>query len=139
MNAKESTLTSFYTPREVMDGIYKTLTDMGFKTGNILEPSAGVGNFIGNMPSEIQGSKVYGVEKDSLSGRIARELYPEANIQIKGFEETNFSNNFFDLVIGNVPFGDFKVNDREYNRSVETDDVSVTIYADTEEDGKMIF
>lgn len=117
LNAKESTLTSFYTPREVMDGIYKTLTDMGFKTGNILEPSAGVGNFIGNMPSEIQGSKVYGVEKDSLSGRIARELYPEANIQIKGFEETNFSNNFFDLVIGNVPFGDFKVNDREYNRN----------------------
>ena len=90
---------------------------MGFKTGNILEPSAGVGNFIGSMPSEIQSSKVYGVEKDSLSGRIARELYPEANIQIKGFEETNFSNNFFDLVIGNVPFGDFKVNDREYNRN----------------------
>ncbi|HEO7844362.1 TPA: DEAD/DEAH box helicase family protein [Streptococcus agalactiae] len=117
LNAKESTLTSFYTPREVMDGIYKTLADMGFKTGNILEPSAGVGNFIGNMPSEIQASKVYGVEKDSLSGRIARELYPEANIQIKGFEETNFSNNFFDLVIGNVPFGDFKVNDREYNRN----------------------
>lgn len=117
LNAKESTLTSFYTPREVMDGIYKTLTDMGFKTGNILEPSAGVGNFIGNMPSEIRNSKVYGVEKDSLSGRIARELYPEANIQIKGFEETNFSNNFFDLVIGNVPFGDFKVNDREYNRN----------------------
>ena len=117
LNAKESTLTSFYTPREVMDGIYKTLTDMGFKTGNILEPSAGVGNFIGNMPSEMKASKVYGVEKDSLSGRIARELYPEANIQIKGFEETNFSNNFFDLVIGNVPFGDFKVNDREYNRN----------------------
>lgn len=117
LNAKESTLTSFYTPREVMDGIYKTITDMGFKTGNILEPSAGVGNFIGSMPSEIQSSKVYGVEKDSLSGRIARELYPEANIQIKGFEETNFSNNFFDLVIGNVPFGDFKVNDREYNRN----------------------
>ncbi|HDF0353179.1 TPA: DEAD/DEAH box helicase family protein [Staphylococcus aureus] len=90
---------------------------MGFKTGNILEPSAGVGNFIGNMPSEMKASKVYGVEKDSLSGRIARELYPEANIQIKGFEETNFSNNFFDLVIGNVPFGDFKVNDREYNRN----------------------
>lgn len=117
LNAKESTLTSFYTPREVMDGIYKTLTDIGFKTGNILEPSAGVGNFIGNMPSEMKESKVYGVEKDSLSGRIARELYPEANIQIKGFEETNFSNNFFDLVIGNVPFGDFKVNDREYNRN----------------------
>ncbi|HHH4970588.1 TPA: helicase-related protein [Streptococcus pyogenes] len=117
LNAKESTLTSFYTPREVMDGIYKTLTDMGFNTGNILEPSAGVGNFIGNMPNEMKASKVYGVEKDSLSGRIARELYPEANIQIKGFEETNFSNNFFDLVIGNVPFGDFKVNDREYNRN----------------------
>ena len=90
---------------------------MDFKTGNILEPSAGVGNFIGNMPSQMKSSKVYGVEIDSLSGRMAREIYPEANRQIKGFEETNFSNNFFDLVIGNVSFGDFKVNDREYNRN----------------------
>lgn len=116
-NAKESTLTAFYTPKIVMDGMYKTLSDMGFNSGNILEPSAGIGNFIGNLPADIRGSKVYGVELDSISGRIAKALYPESNIQVKGFEETNFSNNFFDLAIGNVPFGDFKLNDREYNKS----------------------
>ncbi|MBU5669274.1 DEAD/DEAH box helicase family protein [Peptoniphilus sp. MSJ-1] len=116
-NAKESTLTAFYTPREVIDSIYKTLSDMGFKSGNILEPSAGVGNFIGNLPTEMKESKVYGVEQDLLSGRILEKLYPKANIQIKGFEETSFSNNFFDIAIGNVPFGDFKVNDREYNKN----------------------
>ncbi len=116
-NAKESTLTAFYTPKIVMDGMYKTLRDMGFNSGNVLEPSAGIGNFIGNMPADMRGSKVYGVELDSISGRIAKALYPEANIQVKGFEETNFSNNFFDLAIGNVPFGDFKLNDREYNKS----------------------
>lgn len=116
-NAKESTLTAFYTPKIVMDGMYKTLRDMGFNSGNVLEPSAGIGNFIGNMPADMRGSKVYGVELDSISGRIAKALYPESNIQVKGFEETNFSNNFFDLAIGNVPFGDFKLNDREYNKS----------------------
>ena len=116
-NAKESTLTAFYTPKVVMDGMYKTLSDMGFNSGNVLEPSAGIGNFIGNLPADMRGSKVYGVELDSISGRIAKALYPESNIQVKGFEETNFSNNFFDLAIGNVPFGDFKLNDREYNKS----------------------
>ncbi|HGK7334679.1 TPA: DEAD/DEAH box helicase family protein [Streptococcus suis] len=115
--ARESTLTSFYTPKAVIDGIYKTLSGMGFKQGNILEPSMGIGNFIGNLPDEMNKSKFYGVELDSVSGRIAKLLYPESDVQVKGFEETSFSNNFFDVAIGNVPFGEFKVNDREYNRN----------------------
>lgn len=115
--AKESTLTAFYTPKTVIDGVYKTLSDMGFKSGNILEPSMGIGNFIGNLPDEMSRSKFYGVELDSISGRIGKLLYPESDIQIKGLEETSFSNNFFDAVIGNVPFGEYKVNDREYNKN----------------------
>ena len=115
--AKESTLTSFYTPKIVVDSIYQTLSDMGFRKGNILEPSMGVGNFIGSLPSDLSESKFYGVELDSISGRIAKKLYPENDIQIKGLEETDFSNNFFDIAIGNVPFGDYKVNDRDYNRN----------------------
>ena len=115
--AKESTLTAFYTPKTVIDGVYRTLSDMGFKSGNILEPSIGVGNFIGNLPDEMSKSKFYGVELDSVSGRIGKLLYPESDIQIKGFEETSFSNNFFDAVIGNVPFGEYKVNDRDYNKN----------------------
>ncbi|HAP2940014.1 helicase-related protein [Enterococcus faecalis] len=115
--ARESTLTSFYTPKTVIDGVYKTLSDMGFKQGNILEPSMGIGNFIGNIPDEMNKSKFYGVELDSVSGRIGKLLYPESDIQIKGLEETSFSNNFFDAVIGNVPFGEYKVNDREYNKN----------------------
>ena len=115
--ARESTLTSFYTQKTVIDGIYKTLAGMGFKQGNILEPSMGVGNFIGNIPDEMNKSKFYGVELDSISGRIGKLLYPESDIQIKGFEETSFSNNFFDVAIGNVPFGEYKVNDREYNKN----------------------
>lgn len=115
--ARESTLTAFYTQRTVIDGVYKTLSDMGFKQGNILEPSMGVGNFIGNIPDEMNKSKFYGVELDSVSGRIGKLLYPESEVQIKGFEETTFSNNFFDAVIGNVPFGEYKVNDREYNKN----------------------
>lgn len=90
---------------------------MRFKQGNILEPSMGIGNFIGNLPDEMSKSKFYGVELDSVSGRIAKLLYPESDMQVKGFEETSFSNNFFDVAIGNVPFGEFKVNDREYNRN----------------------
>ncbi|HEL0597239.1 TPA: DEAD/DEAH box helicase family protein [Streptococcus equi subsp. zooepidemicus] len=115
--ARESTLTSFYTPKTVIDGVYKTLSDMGFKSGNILEPSMGIGNFIGNLPDEMRRSKFFGVELDSVSGRIGKLLYPESDIQIKGLEETSFSNNFFDAVIGNVPFGEYKVNDREYNKN----------------------
>ncbi|HEL1185509.1 TPA: DEAD/DEAH box helicase family protein [Streptococcus equi subsp. zooepidemicus] len=115
--AKESTLTAFYTPKTVIDSIYSTLSGMGFKQGNILEPSMGIGNFIGNLPDEMRRSKFYGVELDSVSGRIGKLLYPESDIQIKGLEETSFSNNFFDAVIGNVPFGEYKVNDREYNKN----------------------
>ena len=115
--ARESTLTSFYTPKTVIDSIYSTLSGMGFKSGNILEPSMGIGNFIGNLPDEMKKSKFYGVELDSVSGRIGKLLYPESDIQIKGLEETSFSNNFFDVAIGNVPFGEYKVNDREYNKN----------------------
>ena len=115
--ARESTLTAFYTPKTVIDSVYKTLSGMGFKNGNILEPSMGIGNFIGNLPDEMNKSKFYGVELDSVSGRIGKLLYPESDIQIKGLEETSFSNNFFDAVIGNVPFGEYKVNDREYNKN----------------------
>lgn len=115
--AAESTLTSFYTPQIVIDGMYKALGTMGFENGNILEPSMGVGAFVGSLPDSMGASKVYGVELDTLSGRIATLLYPDAKIQVKGFEETRFSNNFFDLAIGNVPFGDFSVNDRAYNRN----------------------
>ena len=115
--ARESTLTAFYTQKTVIDGVYKTLSGMGFKNGNILEPSMGIGNFIGNLPDEMNKSKFYGVELDSVSGRIGKLLYPESDIQIKGLEETSFSNNFFDAIIGNVPFGEYKVNDREYNKN----------------------
>ena len=115
-NAKASTLTAFYTPKIVVDSIYKGIQQLGFEGGNILEPSCGVGNFIGNLPDELENSKIYGVELDSISGDIAKKLYPESNIQVKGFEKTEFSNNSFDVVIGNVPFGDFKVMDREYEK-----------------------
>ena len=115
--ARQSTLTGFYTPKPVIDGMYKILSGMGLRKGNVLEPSMGIGNFIGNLPDEMQGVKFYGVEQDSISGRIAKLLYPESNIQIKGFEETTFSNNFFDASIGNVPFGDFKLNDKDYDRN----------------------
>lgn len=115
--ARQSTLTGFYTPKAVIDGMYSVLSDMGFKKGNVLEPSMGIGNFLGNLPDTMQDVRFYGVEQDSISGRIAKLLYPESNIQIKGFEETTFSNNFFDASIGNVPFGDFKLNDRDYGRN----------------------
>ena len=115
--ARGSTLTAFYTPKVVIDSIYESLSNLGFEKGNILEPSAGTGRFIGNLPEEMKESNFYGVELDSISGQIAKELYPNANIQIKGFEETNFSNNLFDVAIGNIPFGEFKVADREYERN----------------------
>ncbi|HCQ5647840.1 TPA: DEAD/DEAH box helicase family protein, partial [Clostridioides difficile] len=115
--ARESTLTAFYTPKVVIDAIYESLSNLGFEKGNILEPSAGTGRFIGNLPEEMKESNFYGVELDRISGQIAKELYPNANIQIKGFEETNLSNNLFDVAIGNIPFGEFKVADREYERN----------------------
>lgn len=115
--ARESTLTAFYTPKIVIDSIYQALSNMGFESGNILEPSMGTGRFLGNLPESMQSSKFYGVELDSISGRIASKLYPNAKIQIKGFEETTFSNNLFDIAIGNVPFGEYKISDREYEKN----------------------
>ena len=115
--AKESTLTAFYTPKVVIDAIYHTLSDMGFESGNILEPSMGTGRFIGNLPGSMQNSKFYGIELDSISGQIAKKLYPNSNIQVKGFEKTAFSNNLFDIAVGNVPFGDYRVSDREYEKN----------------------
>ena len=115
--ARESTLTAFYTPKVIIDSIYTALSNMGFESGNILEPSMGTGRFLGNLPESMQSSKFYGVELDSISGRIASKLYPNANIQIKGFEETTFSNNLFDVALGNVPFGEYKISDREYERN----------------------
>lgn len=114
--AEASSLTAFYTPQPVIDTIYQTLERMGFSSGNILEPSCGVGHFLGRLPEEMATSKVYGVELDPLSGRIAQHLYPKHKVQVKGFEETTFSNNFFDIAIGNVPFGEFRVSDRLYDK-----------------------
>ena len=116
-NIKESSLTAFYTPKEVIDGIYKGLGQMGFKGGRILEPSMGIGNFIGSIPKEMGDSEITGVELDSISGKIAKLLYPESRILIKGFEKSDFEDNYFDLAIGNVPFGDFKVFDRRYDKN----------------------
>ena len=114
--AKESTLTAFYTPTVVMKAIYKALANMGFRGGNILEPACGIGNFIGALPEEMQGSRVYGVELDSVSGRIAQQLYQKQNISVTGFESTAFPDSFFDVAVGNVPFGQFKVLDPKYNK-----------------------
>lgn len=114
--AKASVLNAHYTSPIIIKYIYKALERFGFRTGNILEPSMGIGNFFSVLPDSMKDSKLYGVEIDSISGRIARLLYPLANIQICGFEETSFPNNFFDVAIGNVPFGDYKVNDPDYNR-----------------------
>lgn len=115
-SAKESTLTSFYTPKVVIDSMYQALDNFGFKEGRILEPSLGIGNFLGNLPNRMEKAKFYGTELDPLSGRIAKLLYPNSQIEIQGFEKTTFPNNSFDVAIGNVPFGDFKVNDRAYNQ-----------------------
>lgn len=115
--ARSSTLTSFYTPPEVIDSVYLALERFQFEGGNILEPSMGVGNFFDKMPDEMRAdSKLYGVELDSISGRIAKQLYPEDNIQIKGFEKTTFKNNSFDVVIGNIPFGDYGIADKAYDK-----------------------
>ena len=115
--ARSSTLTSFYTPPEVIDSVYLALERFQFEGGNILEPSMGVGNFFAKMPDEMRAdSKLYGVELDSVSGRIAKQLYPEDNIQIKGFEKTTFKNNSFDVVIGNIPFGDYGIADKAYDK-----------------------
>ena len=114
--ARASTLTAFYTPPVVIRGIYKALSQMGFTQGNILEPSCGTGNFLGLLPTDMAGSKAYGVELDSISGRIAGQLYQNASISVNGFETVQMPDSFFDVAVGNVPFGDFKVLDKKYDK-----------------------
>ena len=113
--AMESTLTAFYTPPVVIKGMYEALDRLGFSEGSILEPSCGTGNFFGLLPDSMAGSKLHGVEIDELTGRIAKQLYQKANIAVQGFEQTKLPDDHFDVIIGNVPFGDFKVNDSRYN------------------------
>ena len=115
-SARESTLTAFYTSPEVITAIYKAMEQMGFKEGNLLEPSCGIGNFIGMLPDAMQDSKIYGVELDTISAGIAQQLYQKTTIAAQGFEETNLPDSFFDGVVGNVPFGDFKVSDKRYDK-----------------------
>ena len=114
--ARESTLTAFYTPPVVIRGIYAALGQMGFTQGNILEPACGIGNFLGMLPENMSGSKLYSVELDDLSGRIARQLYQQSSVAVQGYEKTAFPDNFFDVAIGNVPFGQFHVADKRYDR-----------------------
>lgn len=114
--ARESTLTAFYTPPVVIRAMYQALENMGFQRGNILEPSCGVGNFLGMKPESMSDSKIYGVELDSISGRIAQQLYQTSSIAVQGFEKTELPDSFFDVAIGNVPFGDFKVSDKRYDK-----------------------
>ena len=114
--ARESTLTAFYTPPVVIRSMYKALENMGLKTGNILEPSCGVGNFIGMLPDSLENCKLYGVELDYISGRIARQLYQKSTVAVQGYEDTNLPNSFFDVAVGNVPFGDFRVLDKKYDK-----------------------
>ena len=114
--ARESTLTAFFTPPVVIRSIYAALGQMGFTQGNILEPSCGIGNFLGMLPENMSGSKLYGVELDDLSGRIARQLYQQSSVAVQGYEKTAFPDNFFDVAIGNVPFGQFHVPDKRYDR-----------------------
>ena len=114
--ARASSLTAFYTPPVVIRGIYKALSQMGFQQGNILEPSCGTGNFLGLLPADMAGCKAYGVELDSISGRIAQQLYQNASISVNGFEKVQMPDSFFDVAVGNVPFGDFKVIDKRYDK-----------------------
>lgn len=115
-SARESTLTAFYTPPTVISAVYKVLENMNFKNGNLLEPSCGIGNFIGMLPKTMQDSKVYGVELDTISAEIAQQLYQKSSIAAQGFENVNIPDSFFDGVVGNVPFGDFKVVDKKYDK-----------------------
>lgn len=117
ISARESTLTAFYTPPAVISAMYDALSNMGFDVGNILEPSCGTGNFIGLLPEKMKGSRLYGIEKDSISGRIAKQLYQKSDILIQGFEESNYPDNSFDVAIGNIPFGNFKLTDKKYDKN----------------------
>ena len=116
ISARESTLNAHYTSPVIIQGIYRTLQRIGFTKGNLLEPSMGIGNFFGMLPETMRESHLYGVELDSLTGRIARQLYPKANITVDGYEKTSFPNDFFDAAVGNVPFGQYKVADKKYDK-----------------------
>ncbi len=116
-SARESTLNAHYTSPVVIGAIYEALGNMGFEKGNILEPAMGIGNFFGMLPDAMRDSRLYGVELDSLTGRIAKQLYPKADVKITGFEKTDFPNDFFDVAVGNVPFGDYKVPDKQYDKN----------------------
>lgn len=116
-DARRSTMNAHFTSPVIINAIYEGLKNIGFESGKILEPAMGIGNFFGAMPENMRNSELHGVELDSLTGRIAKQLYPDADIQIKGFEKTTFANNSFDVVIGNVPFGNYKVNDKDYNKN----------------------
>ena len=115
-DARHSTLNAHFTSPVIISAIYEGLSNIGFESGKILEPAMGIGNFFGAMPENMRKSELHGVELDSLTGRIAKQLYPDADIQIKGFEKTKFENDSFDAVVGNVPFGDYKVDDKDYNK-----------------------
>ena len=115
--ARESTLNAHYTSPVIIRSIYDTLEKMGFEKGNILEPSMGIGNFFGMLPEKMQESRLFGVELDSITRRIAKQLYQKADIQISGFEKTKYPNDFFDVAVGNVPFGQYKVNDKDYDKN----------------------
>lgn len=115
-SARESTLNAHYTSPVIIQAIYDAVGKMGFTRGNVLDPAAGIGNFYGCLPEEMQGSRLYGAELDGLTGRIAKQLYPHADIKITGFENTSYPNDFFDVAVGNVPFGQYKVSDRQYDK-----------------------
>ena len=115
-SARESTLNAHFTSPVIIRNIYEALGQMGFEKGNILEPAMGVGNFFGMLPEEMQDSKLYGVELDDLTGRIAKQLYPQVDVRISGYEKTDFQNDFFDVAVGNVPFGNYKVSDKPYDK-----------------------
>ena len=115
-SARESTLNAHYTSPVIIQAIYDAVGKMGFTRGNVLDPAAGIGNFYGCLPEEMQGSRLYGAELDGITGRIAKQLYPHADIQITGFENTSYPNDFFDVAVGNVPFGQYKVSDRQYDK-----------------------
>ena len=116
-SARESTLNAHYTSPTIIRSIYEALEKMGFEKGNILEPAMGIGNFFGMLPEKMQESRLYGVELDGITGRIARQLYPQADIKISGFEKTDYPNDFFDVAVGNVPFGQYKVADKKYDKN----------------------
>lgn len=139
-SARASTLDSFYTSNEIIDSVYKALEHIGFKGGDVLEPAMGVGNFFGRLPESMsKNSTLYGVEKDSISGRISKQLYPQANITVDGFENTAFQDDSFDVAVGNIPFGDFGVNDSKYNsQNLKIHDYFFTKTLDKVRDGGIV-